>query len=443
MSVELKVTLVGEDPQQQAAFNNPQPTAVPPTPIPQPAPVSSQQPATITPPPVIGPPNQSQTQAAPAQPSSIPVPPLPPAPAQPTATRTSTAVPTPPPLPSWFVQPPPVQGQEQRLIYTLEQLIDAINDLTASRAMQPTANPQSQSHSRNQNHNQQQQNIFDRFSSTVDKKIDELGLAQTNVGNLVSQLTRRAAGVGSRVTRFARGITGTAGTAATRGAATGAARGAAAAAGSSAATGAAGGAAAAGAATIAAPVVAVALAAGAAALSLKMFMNAVEKAANELADLSPDVALGQAQHEMNMELMRLDRAKRIGPDVASLNDARHRLTESMYELQTKIYELILKAAPAIEMGVDMLNVMVRTLDTMIATVNSIYARMTPDPTDDAPAQKALADSLQNLTDAWAEMLNMQQQGNNQMDPFLSELLATDGRLLPPRPPRPPKPGANP
>lgn len=435
MSVELKVTLVGEDPQQQQAFNNPQTAIAAPAPLPA----------------ISAPPIQKPREHWPTvehRPLDKPEKPqTPPQAVQPTS---SAKPPEPPPLPSWYVQPPPVQGQDQRLIYTLEQLIDAINQLSASKGMQPTTagSQQSSHHGR---HNQQQ-NWFDRIAEKIDKKIDDLGLAHTAVGDLVSGLSHNLAGLGTRVTKFASTALGGTGSAAGRQAATTAASSAATQTSAAAATGsgassgataAAGAAGASGALAASGPLIGVALAAGAAALSLKMFMDAIERTARDLSDLSPELAQGQAQHELKMELARLDRAKRIGSDVAGIDHAQHRLSESMYELQTKIYELILKASPAIEGGVDLLNVMVRTMDTLISTVNNIYAAMTPDPTDDAPAQKALADSLKNLGDAWSELLHMHQHGNaNQMDPFLAEILANDGRAVPLKAPNRAK-GGNP
>lgn len=325
------------------------------------------------------------------------------------------------------------------MILSLEHLIQVIDNLATTIVHQHTDMVDGRTLSRSQSQprsTHSNASWFDRIADKIDKKIDDLGLAHTGVGDLVSGLSHNLAGFGTRVTKFASTALGGAGSAAgrqvaTTAATTTAAASAGAATGAGAATAGAGtsagaSAGAAGALAAGGPLIAVALAAGAAALSLKMFMDAVHKTASELADVSAEIAFGQAKHEVSMELMRLDRAKRIGSDVAGIEHAQHRLSESMYELQTKIYELILKASPAIEGGIDMLNVIVRTLDVLISTANDIAAKITPDPTDDAPAAKALADSLQNLADAWDEMLHTHAGNNqNQMDPFLAELLLVD------------------
>lgn len=398
MSVELKVTLVGEDPQQQAAFNNPNPAPAQNASI---APIATQ----------------------PSQPAQQPQPPV----VQPATPQPSAQV-QPPPIPSWYVQPPPI-NYNARLITTIEQLIDAINDLTANGGLhqQPTSPVTHSTPTRSQHHSSGG-GWFDRIAESIDKKIDDLGMAHTAIGNLVSSMTHSVTGFGTRATKFASNIfsTGTAATAAASASSASATTGAGAAASGSAGAAASTGAASAGATGALAasgPLIAVALAAGAAALSVKKFLEAVEHTAASLEDLSPEIAAGQAQHQVKMELARLDRAQRIGSDVAGLDHAQHRLSESMYEIQTKIYELVLKASPVIEFGVDSLNVIVRTLDVMIATANDIAAKITPDPTDNAPAAKALNKSMAELAEAIKELGHTHSNHSQPMiDPLFQELL---------------------
>ena len=420
MSVELKVTLVGEDPQQQAAFNDPTPVASNAPSIP---PV---QPATLPSPPPV----QSSAVASTGGSHSEVTPP----PVQSTE-PSSQAASIPPPLPAWHVQAPPVQGQEQRLIDSIDQLIESIDALTGISTQQ--RNPRSQPATQPGQPTQVSTgNFFDKFARTIDRKIDDLGLAHTSVGNMVSNLTNMVAGAGSRVTKAAssfvepvvNGAASIAGrTAATAGTAE-VAGGAAAASGATTGVAAAAGA-------VALPLVAVAAAAAASALSLKMFMDAVERAAGELEDLSPQIAGVRAQHEVTMELARLDRAKRIGGDVANLDHARHRITESMYEIQTKIYELVLKGSPILERVLDALNVLIRTVDVGVATTSSAIATLTPDPTDDQPAAKALAEASIELANALIEFGNNEHHhANHGRDPIFDELLGI-GQANKPKAPR--------
>lgn len=408
MSVELKVTLVGEDPQQQQAFN---------------------QPATAS----TAPQAETSPTPQPTQPAS-------------SQTANATGKPTPPPAPDWRPPSQAFEEPESQFIDTIERLIEALNETTA-------ATKSSESSHTSARQPKEKQSWLDQTAEKIDKRIDDLGLAHTALGDLVSRMSHNVAEIGTRVSKFASSAFGGAAPAAGRAAAGAAGAGAEAAAGTGAAAagagaeaGAAGAGVAAGAAGALAasgPLIGVALAAGAAALSLKMFLDAVTKVAHDLADLSPEIAAGQAQHESTMELMRLDRAKRIGADVAGVQDAQHRLSESMYEVQTKIYELILKAAPAIELGVDLLNVIVRTMDVQIAVMNTIAATITVwNPADDVAAAKELKKSLDGVADAWKEVFDMggQHGGVNGMDPFFAELMMGNN---PPRNAAPPHRGKGP
>jgi len=175
---------------------------------------------------------------------------------------------------------------------------------------------------------------------------------------------------------------------------------------------------------VALPLVAVAAAAAASALSLKMFMDAVERAAGELEDLSPQIAGVRAQHEVTMELARLDRAKRIGGDVAGLDQARNRLNESMYEIQTKIYELVLKGSPILERVLDALNVAIRTLDVGVATASGVTAYFTQTDDDDKKAATALADASKELAKAVVEFSRDKGPPEHHgRDPIFDELLS--------------------
>lgn len=414
MSVELKVTLVGEDPQQQAAFNDPAPVASNTPSIP---PV---QPATLPSPPPV----QSSAVASTGGSHSEVTPP----PVQSTE-PSSQAASIPPPLPAWHVQAPPVQGQEQRLIDSIDQLIESIDALTGISTQQrnprsqPATQPGSQAH-------QSIGNVFEKIAQSIDKKLDDLGVAHTSVGNMVSNLTHLLTGAGSRVTKAAstfidpmigRAAGGVASRAAA-GAATEAAAGVAAAgAGEAAAAGA--GMAAVAAATNPVTLALVGFAAGVAAtaLTVKMFMDAVEAAANELEDLSPQIANVRAQHQVSLELARLDRAKRIGGDVAEIEQARNRINESMYEVQTKLYELALKATPVAEKTLDAMNVLIRLVDVGVGSVNAGFAALTDNEEDDKTAADKLGESMGELASA----INVFKNGDTQpadIDPVFKEVL---------------------
>jgi hypothetical protein len=186
--------------------------------------------------------------------------------------------------------------------------------------------------------------------------------------------------------------------------------------------------------------IAAAVAAAGAAISLKMLSDAVHSVANDLSDLSPEVAKTQAAFQMNMELARLDRAQRTGAGVAQLEAARNRISEATYEIQTKMLELLIKFSPLLEGTLDGITVGIRSVDTIIATINSIWAQandfITGNLADNDPAKVALNQSLLELAKAMNEFMNTNRPPGNTMDPFLAELLGIPGpRNNGPRAPR--------
>jgi len=137
--------------------------------------------------------------------------------------------------------------------------------------------------------------------------------------------------------------------------------------------------------------------------------------------LSPQIASVRAQAEVTMELARLDRAKRIGDDVANIDQARNRINESMYELQTKLYELVLKATPVAEKTLDAMNVLIRLVDVGVGSVNAGFAALTDDEEDDKTAAKKLGDSMGELASA----INVFKNGDTEpddIDPVFKEIM---------------------
>lgn len=158
------------------------------------------------------------------------------------------------------------------------------------------------------------------------------------------------------------------------------------------------------------------------ALTVRALSNAVHGVAQDLAELSPVIASVNAQHEARQTLAQLDRAERIGPEVAQLEAARFRIQESMYEVQTKILELLLKGAPVLELLLDAANVGVRGIDVIIAAIGDIQAQLSVfDFSDDKPARDKLNDSIAALGAAISEVFG--DGGDpNAIDPFLSSIL---------------------
>lgn len=317
---------------------------------------------------------------------------------------------------------------EEQAIDSIEQLIRKIDELISSDRVQG----KSKGEKSEKPEETGIAKLLSNLDDSVNKKIESLGLEGTRAGKIVSGLSGAVKKYGnklasSKVGKSVAGMLGRGAAAAGAEAAGGAAAGAGAGAGIAAAAG---------------PIAAVAVAAAGAALTVKALSDAVQSAANELVDLSPELAGVRAQFQLTRELARLDRADRIGAGAAQLEAARSRIDESMYDVQTKILELILKFSPILEAMLDGVNIGVRGIDTVIATLNVLASILTVnDPTDDAPARAALAQSAGDLAKALQEFVTNNSEPQGAIDPFLAEILNMPGN--PPPLPRFPKAGGRP
>lgn len=199
--------------------------------------------------------------------------------------------------------------------------------------------------------------------------------------------------------------------------------------------------------TIAAAAVAAGLAA--AAVSVKLFVDAVERASQELMDVSPHLSAAQAEHEMRREAQRIERAQKVGPEFAQMMSAQNRLSESMYEVQTKIYELMAKLAPSVETMIDGVTVLVRlgqvnidAVELAAAQVLVGMAQLTPwtnadDRVANALLNKELADLMKSMGDLGSALGEFMQTGGGAhtgLDPLFQQILTMPGPGQAPMPP---------
>lgn len=456
MSVELKVTLVGEDPRQQEAFNNPAsvlPSAASSQQIPTPQPVNTSSRRVDSEPFT---PAKSQTPPK-GPPAVAPFDPIPPATKQ---AKPDSLGP---------LALPTASNSDGKLIDSIEELIQSIDELTRVNidSLKPSSARGSGASSKQST---PQASWFEKIAAKIDEKLESWGLSTSSgLGNVASSMVHGLASVGTRVSRVATSVFGpaastAAGTARTAATAAGAAgTGAGAAAGTAATTASAGvagtaagtataGAGAAGvgagtaatatAATLAAPLLGplavVAVAAAGTAISLKLLNDAVTQVAQDLEDFSPDLTTTRARHDVNKELATLDRAQRIGPELASLTAAQNRINESMYEVQTKIYEILLKGAPIAEKLLDAVNVLVRAGDLYIASLNQKAAKATFwDWEDDKKADKQWLDAAFALAKAVADFRDgTGDKAGRGIDPMFQEFLDSPiDPVVDPNPPR--------
>ncbi len=363
-----------------------------------------------------------------------------------------------------------------KLINSIVVLTDRITQLIDLDGVRPPNTTQPESGGANKEPTGLVDRLLSKFDARVNKTLDDLGMRDTRAGKAVSNVSNsiakrgtraakrvkalaRAAGK-TRIGKAAKSVSGrvaktkvgqavigagravaarvgltAAATAASSGAATTAATGAAA--GTGAAVAGAGLAAALGPVGIAAAATSVAFVG--AGYTVKKLSDAVHGVADQLEDLSPAIASVRAQANARQTMAKLDRAERIGPEVAQLEAARDRLSESMYETQTKILELMLKGAPVLDAMLSVLNIGVKGTDVLIAAVEQAVAAFTIlDDTDDKKAEEHMKKAIDGLGKAIFEAINGHpDNGLVGIDPLFQEIL--NAPMAPSVPP-PPQPG---
>lgn len=128
--------------------------------------------------------------------------------------------------------------------------------------------------------------------------------------------------------------------------------------------------------------------------AIKLFTGAMSEVAENLMDLSPEIAQARAGRDVALELARLDRAQRVGPGLARLENANTRLQEAMYEVQTKILEAILEYEPLITSILDFITQGIAHADVIAKATTLIADLVTPAGWPHMPKDfQALADAI--------------------------------------------------
>lgn len=150
-------------------------------------------------------------------------------------------------------------------------------------------------------------------------------------------------------------------------------------------------------AALALPVAAVATALVAAAATVKAFDLVLQKTANDIERFSPEVAMARSMRQARAEINMLDRAQRLGPGVARIEEARGKLDDATTRLWTRVLELLIKFEPIFSKGLEGVTVGVESLGVIISSIESVIAMMTIwDPKDDIQAKANLNKALQDL-----------------------------------------------
>ncbi len=174
---------------------------------------------------------------------------------------------------------------------------------------------------------------------------------------------------------------------------------------------------------------------GAAVIAVRKLSDVFVGQADQLQDLSGPIAASRAQGQVRMELARLDRAERIGPETAQIDAASQRLAEATYQVQTQLLELLASQADKIEFGLDTLTAMLQALVTLKEAADIAVEAANPfsgpmalfDEIDEVRNQGAvLAEAVKNI-------FERNDQPAGQIDPALRAILEIDEepRPIPP------------
>jgi hypothetical protein len=260
-------------------------------------------------------------------------------------------------------------------------------------------------------------------------------LNKTKTGRAVTGMARKAFGKVAN-SGFGKAVAGAAGTVAGGAVASGGTASVAAGSGATAAAGAAG---AAGAAALSNPVgiavAAVVAAFAGLAIATKVLNDTFTSEADRLEKYSASIGIARGNQRINTELNMIDRAKKLEGPLGNLESSKAALNSAMEKLWTDMLMLLSGWAPLLGKGIDLLTLLTTDAKMAIAIAengragwNALQAALTPDPTDDKPAN----DNLIRTATILAETTQLQQEAWNRLvgkapnmpngDPFLRSLL---------------------
>lgn len=142
-------------------------------------------------------------------------------------------------------------------------------------------------------------------------------------------------------------------------------------------------------------------------LAASRLLRVFNRVADEIAEYSGHISAVQGMHEARMEQLKVERAERLGPELARIQAAYYRLQEAQYELMTDVYDLLLNTfGPVIEFMLDLLTLAVRALDLLVDMLNAVLDIMAH-PFDSDRREKwarELSKDVKQLGEAFSELL---------------------------------------
>ena len=147
------------------------------------------------------------------------------------------------------------------------------------------------------------------------------------------------------------------------------------------------------------------------AIGIKTVLGLYNRQGDELQQFSGAIYGARAEIESERLGSKIERAQKIGGNVAQVEGAQGQFNDAMYDLFTEIYSVLAESAPYIETGIELAISQVRMLETMVNVSQAGLAVLQLDfdgaAKESEEAKESLRKSMKALSDAFIDSRTQQ------------------------------------
>ena len=147
------------------------------------------------------------------------------------------------------------------------------------------------------------------------------------------------------------------------------------------------------------------------AIGIKTVLGLYNRQGDELQQFSGAIYGARAEIESERLGSQIERAQKIGGNVAQVEGAQGQFNDAMYDLFTEIYSVLAESAPYIETGIELAISQVRMLETMVNVSQAGLAVLQLDfdgaAKESEEAKESLRKSMKALSDAFIDSRTQQ------------------------------------
>jgi len=147
------------------------------------------------------------------------------------------------------------------------------------------------------------------------------------------------------------------------------------------------------------------------AIGIKTVLGLYNRQGDELQEFSGAIYGARAEIESERLGSKIERAQKIGGNVAQVEGAQGQFNDAMYDLFTEIYSVLAESAPYIETGIELAISQVRMLETMVNVSQAGLAVLQLDfdgaAKESEEAKESLRKSMKALSDAFIDSRTQQ------------------------------------